>query len=86
MKTEIIDNIKELCAKNKYGALHKFIVADVKNAISGMKINKIDSDGEYNSNDFIYGTHRLTVSVMILFNGMLVHRFSCSEFLKAVNY
>ena len=84
LKTEIIDNIKELCAKNKCGGLHKFTVADVKNAISGMKRNKIDSDGEYNSNHFIYGTHRLVVSLMILFNGMLVHGFSPSEFLKAV--
>ena len=49
-----------------------------------MKRNKIDSNGEYNSNHFIYGTLKLIVSLMILFNGMLVHRFSSSEFLKAV--
>ena len=48
------------------------------------KRNKIDSDGEYSSNHFIYGTHRLIVSLMIMFNGMLVHGFSPSEFLKAV--
>ena len=47
-----------------------------------MKRNKTDSDGEYNSNHFIYGTQRFEVSLMILFNGMFVHGFSSSEFLK----
>ena len=78
LKTKINDNIKELGAKNKCGGLHKFTVANVKNAISDMKRNKIDSDGEYYSNHFIYGTHRLIVALMI------VHGFSPSEFLKAV--
>ena len=73
-----------MCVKNKCGGLHKFTIADAKNAISGMKRNKIDSDGEYSSNHFIYDTHRFVVSLMILFNGMLVHGFSPSEFLKAV--
>ena len=38
---------------------------------------------ECNSNHFIYATHRLVVSLMILFNGMLVYGSSPSEFLKA---
>ena len=84
LKVRISENIKEKCAKNKCSGCHKFTLTEVINAISSMKRNKIDYDGECNSNHFIYGSHRLKVCLMLMFNSMLLHGFCPSEFLKSV--
>ena len=70
--------------KNKCYCQHQFSVRDVEQAICYLKSNKIDTDGVFNSNHFIYGTNRLNVLITILFNCMIAHGQFPSQFQQSV--
>ena len=51
--------------------------------ITKLKKNKSDGDRGFNSNNLIYGCHRLNVILSILFNSMMSHGYYPKELLKS---
>ena len=53
---------------------------DVRKAISKLKTDKIDEQGKWFSNNFIYGTDLLHRQLSVLFTSMINHGYVPAEF------